>query len=249
METIVKQAREVGTSAGVLLPRSWLNKQVVVTLFSPSIEEIGKEVWEILFKDKLNEQVKGIYLYGSYARGDYDSQSDIDILVITHDSNKLIKQGNYEILFVSEDRFARDLPESLNYLSMLLERKVILNSELIEKYSLKRIKKNFKKNIIEIEKIVKINNGAIKDCEKKGVNVPDGIIYSVVLRLRELLLAKKILSGKTLHKDELIKVVGESNYSAYNRIKRNEKELENVNPKDVTELLEISEKWLRELKG
>jgi len=33
METIIKHTREVGTSAGVLLPKSWLNKQVVVTIF------------------------------------------------------------------------------------------------------------------------------------------------------------------------------------------------------------------------
>ena len=42
METIVKQAREVGTSAGVLLPRKWLNKQVVVTLFCQIKQKLPK---------------------------------------------------------------------------------------------------------------------------------------------------------------------------------------------------------------
>src|SRR3989338_10016233 len=80
MEIIVKQTREVGTSAGVLLPRRWLNKQVVVTLFSPSIEEIAVDVFRILFKNNLNDEIRGIYLVGSYARGDYSPDSDIDIL-------------------------------------------------------------------------------------------------------------------------------------------------------------------------
>src|SRR3990167_2715939 len=43
METIIKQAREVGTSAGVLLPRRWLNKEVIVTLYQPSFEELAKD--------------------------------------------------------------------------------------------------------------------------------------------------------------------------------------------------------------
>ena len=54
METIVKQAREVGTSAGVLLPRGWLNKQVVVTLFEPSKEKIAQDILACLFKQDLN---------------------------------------------------------------------------------------------------------------------------------------------------------------------------------------------------
>ena len=133
METIVKQTREVGTSAGVLLPRKWLNKQVVVTLLSPSKEDIAKDILNILLNHNLNEEIKGIYLVGSYARQDYDHNSDIDILVITQKVNKLINQDNYEILLVSEDNFSKNLPISLNYLSMLKEIKVILNKELIEK--------------------------------------------------------------------------------------------------------------------
>ena len=44
METITKKTRAVGTSAGVLLPRSWLNKRVVVTLEEKNIENITKEI-------------------------------------------------------------------------------------------------------------------------------------------------------------------------------------------------------------
>ena len=91
METILKQAREVGTSAGVLLPRSWLNKQVVVTLFQPSKEKMAQDIMSFLFKEKLNEEAKGIYLFGSYSRGDFDFNSDIDILIIFNS-----KEANYQ---------------------------------------------------------------------------------------------------------------------------------------------------------
>src|SRR3989338_9850670 len=103
MVSIVKQTRELGTSAGVLLPRSWLNKQVVVTLFSPSNVEMIKDILEILIENNLNRQMKGMYIYGSYARGDYDEKSDRDILIITKSVNKSLKHKNYEITLVSED--------------------------------------------------------------------------------------------------------------------------------------------------
>ena len=119
METIIKQTREVGTSSGVLLPRKWLNKKVVVTLFHPSKEKIAHDVINCLFKQNLNEEIKGIYLFGSYARGDSDFNSDIDILVITQKTNKLINDNNYEILLVSESSFSNNLPNNLNYLSIL----------------------------------------------------------------------------------------------------------------------------------
>jgi predicted nucleotidyltransferase len=46
------------------------------------LEIISKEVeqnLDVILKDKL----KKIILYGSYARGDYDEESDIDFLVLT----------------------------------------------------------------------------------------------------------------------------------------------------------------------
>ena len=145
MENIVKQTREVGTSAGVLLPRSWLNKQVVVTLFKPSLEKISKDVFEILFNHNLNEELRGIYLFGSHSRGDSDFDSDIDILIITEKINKLINQDNYEILLVSEKAFAKNLASNLTYSSILKEMKIIFNRELIEKYKDKKSKFNAKK--------------------------------------------------------------------------------------------------------
>jgi len=109
MESIVKHAREVGTSAGVLLPRKWLNKQVVVTLFPPKKEDIAKKIIEIIFRHNLDDEVKGIYLFGSYARGDYDFDSDIDVLVITKDEGKLINDDGYEILLIPEKKFSENV--------------------------------------------------------------------------------------------------------------------------------------------
>lgn len=248
METIVKQAREVGTSAGVLLPRSWLDKQVVVTLFSPSKEEIAKDIMEILVKKDLNEGVKGIYLFGSYARGEQDSESDIDVLIITQKINKLINYGNYEIMLVSEENFSKNLASNLSYLSIMKEIKVVMNRELIEKYSLKKQKLNLRKLLIEIEKIIKINKEMVELCRERNKKIPDGMIYSIVLRLRELYLIKCLISNKKYYKKDFIKIVGEKIHLAYSRVKKDEKELEDVFPDEAKKLLDLSEKWLKEIK-
>ncbi|MBM3233602.1 nucleotidyltransferase domain-containing protein [Candidatus Pacearchaeota archaeon] len=248
METIVKQAREVGTSAGVLLPRKWLNKQVVVTLFNPSGEKILQDIIPCLFKHNLNEDIRGIYLFGSYARGDFDFNSDIDILILTEKTDKLINCNNYEILMVSEDSFSKNLPNNLNYLSLLKEIKIIFNKELIEKYRNKKYKFNVKKYLPEIERIAGINRDTVKTCQENNMNVPDGIVYSIVLRLRELYMIKCLVSGKNYYKKDFLKLIEEKIYSAYLRIKRNEKELNNLSPDELLKILELSEKWLKELK-
>ncbi len=248
METILKQTREVGTSAGVLLPRKWLNKQVVVTLFNPTNEDIAKDILEILFRHNLNEEAKGIYLYGSYAREDYDSDSDIDVLVITEKTNKLISQDNYEIMLISEDNLTKNLHDNLHYLSIIKEAKAIINKSLIEKKFINKDKININKILTEIKRIIKVNKEAIKNCKDKGINVPDGIVYSIVLRLRELYLIKCIILNKKYYKKDLIKISGGEAYSAYIRIKRDEKEIDNLSPDKVNNLLELSEKWVKDLK-
>ncbi len=49
-----------------------------------------KEILSIIeseFRKLYCEKVRRILLYGSYARGDYDPESDVDILIITRDGD------------------------------------------------------------------------------------------------------------------------------------------------------------------
>ncbi|MBI2107344.1 nucleotidyltransferase domain-containing protein [Candidatus Woesearchaeota archaeon] len=249
METIIKKTREVGTSAGVLLPRKWLNRQVVVTLFEPSKEKILQDVTGCLFKYNLNEEVKGIYLFGSYARGDFDFHSDIDILIITHNVSKLVYYENYEITFVPEISFSKNLTNSLNCLGILKEAKVVLNKELIDRYRSKKHRIDTKKFLPEIRRIFRINKESIETCRNNKMSIPDGIVYSLVLRLRELYMIKCLLSGRPYSKGNFLEYVGENAYSAYLRVKERSKELNNLSPDELKNILKMSEKWLKELRG
>ena len=58
------------------------------TLKLPQVLEIIEEIRSSLW-DQYGQKFRGIVLYGSYARGDYDSDSDIDLLVLLSDEHDL----------------------------------------------------------------------------------------------------------------------------------------------------------------
>ncbi len=248
METIVKQAREVGTSAGVILPRKWLNKEVIVSLYQPSYKELAKGAFEKLVELGLTEDVQGIYLYGSYARGENEPDSDIDILVVTGNTSKLIQERNFDILLISKDRLIKNLEKSLAYQWAIREAKAIINEDLLENIKANAPALSMHKNLSEIRGIIKINQDIVGICRKRGINVPDGIVYSLVLRLRELYLMKLLKKNSMYFKKEFIRKVGKEAYAAYKRIKNDEDEI-GISANKAKELVQLTKKWEKELKG
>lgn len=66
-----------------------------------------------------NQKLRKIILYGSYARGNYDNESDVDILVIVNDKelskhNKVLSQIELE-LFNKYNLLFSIIPESEKY--------------------------------------------------------------------------------------------------------------------------------------
>ena len=136
---IIKKAVEIGNGAAVYVPREYANREVVITL-PEGIEEIKKRILEKVFA--FMPDILGIYLVGSYARGEETRESDVDVLVITRGINKRIKEEEYDILFISLEVIKKQLKENaLPLLPMLKEAKVIINPELTEK--LKEAKLNY----------------------------------------------------------------------------------------------------------
>jgi predicted nucleotidyltransferase len=248
METIKKQTIRLGNSAGVLLPREWLNSIVEVKLLKTPItkEAILKDL-NIYLKDYL-ENIFGIYLIGSYARGDYDENSDIDVLVITDKINKSIKKNNYEIILISEDNLLKKLFKNLYLISGIRESEPIINKRLLEKFKEIKPKINIKEHKKEIESVLAINKDMIDTAKEYNQNVLDGTIYSLVLRLRELYLIKCIINDKKTDKKEFLKHISKKTYEAYLRVKRDEKEINDISPDNADKLYELTEKWLKDLK-
>ena len=131
---------------------------------------------------------------------------------------------------------------------MLKEIESIVNKDLIEKYSKRKYRINVKKILSEIKGILKINKEVVELCKENNKRIPDGTVYSIVLRLRELYLINCLISNKSYSKKDFLKICPEKSYLAYTRIKRNEKETNDVSPDEIKNLLNLSEKWLKELK-
>ena len=85
MEKLIKPIVKVGNSAGVILPKEWLNGQASVKLVSRPIS-IKKDVLEIL--SPYLDEVIGAYLVGRYARDEETEKSDVDVLVVTNKTSK-----------------------------------------------------------------------------------------------------------------------------------------------------------------
>ena len=105
-------------------------------------EEIQKFINEV--KKILGDRLKKVILYGSYARGDYNKKSDVDIMILTDLSFEEIEEYRDEI---SDAAFEIELKTGI------ILSPVIKN---IEKYNVRRKFVPFYKNV-EREGVVLVN--------------------------------------------------------------------------------------------
>ncbi|MEI6732110.1 MAG: nucleotidyltransferase domain-containing protein, partial [archaeon] len=198
---ITKKIVKVGNSAGILVPRAWLNGVARVELVEKPIS-IKQDVIELLGEDLTD--VLGIYLVGSYARGDETVESDVDVLVITNHVKKKIISGKYSILLVTktdlEDALKNDV---LPLLPMIYESKALLNLELLDKY--KKIEINHKNLGWHISSTRKMLNMIKEEIEDSAGNaLGDAVAYSLILRLRQVYMIDCIINGKKWGKKEFL---------------------------------------------
>jgi predicted nucleotidyltransferase len=258
---IVKNVGRWGNSAGILLPREWLGNQVRVVLIDRTLE-IKKEVLEIL-SDYLGDII-GIYLVGSYARGEQEKDSDIDIIAISKSLKKEIKSGKYHISITTLDGVKTTLksnPELI--LPRLAEAKYILNSSLVEDLLKEKInKKSFKNFVEDTIRIIKINKEFIEMDKLDGKKLEsENVIYSLILRLRGLFLIKCFLKKEKYLKKSfrgwLLKSIDEKEfeetYDLYKTIRDGKKPkvniFENIKIKTAERLLNYLEKEIKFLES
>jgi len=249
---LVKTAVKVGNSAGVLLPRTWLNSQVKIVLEPLNIE---KEILEILAEENILKKVNGIYVIGSYARGEQTIDSDVDILVITSDINKRIKKGKYEIICISREETERQLEKNaLPILSMIREARAVINEDLIKEYSNRKLnKKNLKWHIETTKSAMNVVKASIKLSKEMNIKENDSSAYSLILRLRTLYIIDCIRKNKMWSKKEFLKLVRNIGGSliAYERYAscKNKNTLKDLLPIEEAErLMNYINKKVRELE-
>ncbi len=226
-QELIKPIVKVGNSAGVVLPKEWLGGKAKIKLVKKPIN-IKKDVLEILAAYLYD--VQGIYLVGSYAREEQTDKSDVDVLVITNKTNKKIEQGKYNLILISKEQVENSLRNNvLPLLPMLKEAKVVLNAELIVGYKKTGLtKRNLKFHIETTKSAMRVDKESIEIKEEENESISDNIMYSLVLRLRELYIVDCLIKNKKLTTKgflELVKtIVGSIEpYNSYLRSKNKNK--------------------------
>lgn len=257
---LIKTAIKVGNSAGVLLPKKYLNSQVKIVLKPLNIE---KEVINILMDENILKEVMGVYLVGSYARMEQNIESDIDILVVTSNLNKRIVREKYELICISKKELEEQLDKNiLPVLPMIKEAKTIINEELIKKYINSPLtEKNLKWHMDTTKSAMKVIEEDLKiSKELKEKYTNDGMVYSLILRLRTLYIIDCIRKNKIYtNKNFLNLIIGITEtltaYKAYLRAKANKKNKQELPIEETERLLNyinkkvfVLEKWLKEKK-
>ena len=261
MEVLTRKAFRVGNSAGVVVPKEWLNGFVEVKLVEPPTIIDSSNVLKILQQENIDTmEILGVAVTGSYARGEESRESDIDILVVTENLNKKINMGKYEIIVISE-RILKSQLENVGFpmLPMLLECKALLNQKLFWAYKKNKLSKKALRWLIDTTKSsIKISKEQVSVLKELGERkVSDNVSYSLILRLRTLYTLKKLTKNQLLNKKDFLRLVkgvagSLTAYDGYVRIKKSEKAKKELTIEEAENLIEYLikenkkiEKWIK----
>lgn len=253
MEIQIKKAIKAGNSSAVILPRSWLNKEVRAELIKKTPETILFDVINIVKTSIDLKSIIGVYLTGSYARGEEDENSDIDVLVITSNIDKeLINEGVYNILILSlgllKQKLARDL---FPIGPMIKEAKSLLNSNYLDSIEVKITKNNIKWYLNTTENKLKMIKELISRTKSKSLS--DRVAYTLILRIRTLYIIKKLINNKNYSKRDFIKIIknvskGTNAYERYLAVKNNLEEKYGISLEESERLYKYLKNQLAEIK-
>jgi len=240
-EQVIRRVTPIGNGAHILAPRGWVGDEVVIVR-KPK-QSAKEKILAVL--DSYLENVAGIYLYGSRARGEEEEDSDIDLFVVTNSPIK-IKEDGFEIVIVEENKVGSAIKfEPLVMYAILSEARPIINSILLKKLKDKYKPKlnDFREFLESTKRIIAINKEFL-EAEKGEFSQSHGLAYSIILRLRGIFIMNQILSGKIYYhkkfrawiKKHCPLVDYESVYGAYKASKNNSKQFK-VKVGDLNKLL------------
>jgi predicted nucleotidyltransferase len=247
-QKLIRVARRVGTSSGVILPIGLLGATVQVSVLQEPVSPLLDSL-KILEKHKLSSDVLSIGLIGSHARGENNVDSDVDILIISESVNMTIEEGKYSVVIVSKNELEKSLKSnSIYYFPMIREAIPLMNEHLLnyfKKYEVGSSWRTFTKDTMgalsKAKKMIELD-------EKLGnKNTGDSVAYSLVLRLRSLYLLKMIGEKKKATNREFSKLVSSVMYERYKAVKSG-KMLNKTPIVEAVKMIKNIEKWLKEKK-
>ena len=169
--------------------------------------------------------VKAILLYGSFARGEADELSDLDVMVIVEDSSIIdaIREELEDInpIITTEDGIMKSVKLHPSTVVMLKEARPIYGNppELPEIR-----KEHLLRELDEALKILEINEALLSDITETTTNA---VIYSAILRARQAYIIKCLIRDEAMTKrgfiEELKRIGIKPEYYDYYRLARDDK--------------------------
>ncbi|MFH1225650.1 MAG: DUF2080 family transposase-associated protein [Candidatus Diapherotrites archaeon] len=195
-ESVEKEVVRFGNGSIVYTPKRWIGKKVLVILEERPLD-ISAEVMEAL-KPHLGD-VQGVFLFGSFARGEQHADSDIDVLVVSDAEIGPKKRGRLDFSAMAKARLAEAIKHdpTLFWRQAVQEAKPIFNASLLEELRGIKPEPDFKE-------LLGSTLGAFKNTEellaaerKEGREYLDSAvcIYSLILRMRALFNVRCFLKG------------------------------------------------------
>jgi len=252
-EQLIRRVSLVGNGAHVFVPREWIGEEIV--LIRKQKKRINEQILNVL--ESYLDKIEGVFLYGSYARREERSDSDIDLLVITNKKIE-IKAKGFEIICIEKKDIEKALKiEPIIIHSAIDEARVIINSGLLDE-----LRNKYKPNLKEFEeffedskRIIKINEDFIREEKRDSYFDDNAIVYSLVLRLRGLFIIKCLLEGKKQSYNSLKRFVGGAMedfdfiYDSYRKAKRDKNARIKIKTEEMINLIKFLNKEILYLEN
>lgn len=240
---MIKEAKQFGNGAQVLVPKEWIGRKVVLSLERKTINDIKEDVLS-----KLNDlsKIVSIVLIGSYARMEQEDGSDIDVVIFSTQRFE-IKLNNYHIIFINVNKLEEEV--SVNpalFKSILDEGIVILNESFLKNINIKKTYLGYYKK--ECLNAYFLNKGFIELDKKQGI-ISESVIYSAILRLRSLFILKSKYSFKEFKRWLIKNRINEFDklYELYKYV-RDDKEIKEIDIKLINDIEKANNLLAKESK-
>ncbi len=250
----IKTAVKAGNSSAVILPRAWLNREVRIELVKKTHRAILLDTLDIAREHMALKEITGIYLTGSYARGDEDENSDIDVMIVTKDTDKpAVTEGIYNILIISQELIKQKLSCDLFPIGQMIKEALpLLNEDYLASVNVRVTKANVKWQIETTREKLELIQRIIKKFKNKRY-LSDRMAYTLILRIRTLYLLKNLIENKHYSKKEFIKLIekiskGKKAYERYLAVKNNLEDKNKASTEEVKSLYDYLKNQLDEVK-